>query len=238
MQQPQQGRAKIKPVLIILSCHEPRNAIFLLRDVLNRMCLEINWFLFTQICVLSAWLSLPPERCAPSLTRNLIRLHVLRAVQREHMPYCVLQGCHGLSLQCVTLSRQGQAAGHHVCACISMPYKCKDRCSQCLRKGTWGYIRAPWQHIRPKAWIPIQLAAESQITQRHMEGIVQRSVCVCANMPAPYVMGMCKNAGMHNETWSELSNSQFQAISHEWKPHFEQRCRWGSTAAWRFYVQM
>ncbi len=160
-------------IIVTFTCKQKRNAILFLRDVLNKRCFE-----FLCSAGLRA-VSTVDVVClsAPFLTHNLIILHMLKAIRSEHMPHCVLQGNHGPSLQWLLLSWQGQAAGHHVYACISMPCTCSDRCSWCLWKGTWWGIKAPWQHIRPKPWTPTQVAAESQFINL----FVSVCVCVCIN---------------------------------------------------------
>lgn len=100
---------------------------------------------------------------SPFRSTNLSILHVSGSKGSGLMPRCVLQGHRCLSLQWLQLSQQGQTAGHHVSACISMPYERKDRCSQCLREVTWWGIKVPWQHIRPKPWTLTQVATESQL---------------------------------------------------------------------------
>lgn len=73
-----------------------------LKDEMILVCSNLCFIGLTKCCK-SCWCS-PPEHYAPFLTRNLIMLHVLRPIRSEHMPYCVLQGCHGLSLQRLLLS--------------------------------------------------------------------------------------------------------------------------------------
>lgn len=76
-----------------------------LRDVLNTRYFKNLFLVCSNLCFIGLTncykcrCCSSPTHYAPFCNSNLIMLHALRAIQSEHMPYCVLQGHHGLSLQ-------------------------------------------------------------------------------------------------------------------------------------------